>query len=187
MQDFIDQINRILPLSAESRQVFLAKWQTMTVPKDHFLLREHTISHYLYFTQKGIARIYYYKNDKEITEWFALDKTFFFSIISFFQRQPGTLIIQTIEPADIMYIHYDDLMALCDENHEIEKLFRLMITQSLIMSQHRVDSLQFETAHQRYEKLLSHNPTVVQRIPLSYIASFLGITQETLSRIRSQL
>jgi len=173
------------PLSPESMEVFLKAWKEWTVPKDHFLVREHAICDYIFFIRKGIARIYYNKNEKEITEWIAMEETFFFSIISFFERAPSRLIIQTIEPAEVTGIHYTDLMALADAHHDIEKLFRKMLTGSLIFSQQRMDSIQFETAQQRYQKLLTSSPEIIKKVPLSYIASFLGVTLETLSRIRS--
>ena len=111
---------------------------------------------------------------------------FFLSITSFFQRTLSHLIIQTIEPSLVYGIHHDDLMRLADEFHDIERLLRRLVTLSLILSQERMDSIQFESAQQRYEKLLKMTPQIVQRVPLTYIASFLGITLETLSRIRSQ-
>lgn len=186
MENFIKRIDRISQLSAESKNNFLGAWEEWSVPKDHFLVRENAIAHHLFYIKKGVARIYYFKNGKEITEWIALDNQFFFSIISFFEQKPSKLIIQTIEPAKVMGIHHDKLMALCDQHHDIERWFRKAIAGSLILSQYRMDSIQFETAQQRYEKLLANYPSIVQRVPLSYIASFLGITQETLSRIRSQ-
>ena len=76
-------------------------------------------------------------------------------------------------------------MRLCDQFHEIEMLFRRMVTASLVISQIRMESIQFETAHQRYQRLLEQSPDILKRIPLNYIASFLGITQETLSRVRN--
>ena len=85
-----------------------------------------------------------------------------------------------------MGIHHDDFMKLADKYHDIERLLRKMVTSSLILSQVRMDSIQFESAQQRYERLLQTTPQIVQRVPLTYIASFLGITLETLSRIRSQ-
>jgi CRP-like cAMP-binding protein len=180
------KIAAISPLSMESMIHFMAAWKYWSVPKDHFMLREHTVSDYLYFIRKGAARIYYYKNDKEITEWIAMDEQFFLSITSFFQRTPSHLIIQTIEASEIYGIHHNDLMALADQHHDIEKLLRKMVTASLILSQQRMDSIQFETAQQRYDKLFKNFPNIIQRVPLSYIASFLGVTLETLSRIRSQ-
>ena len=178
-------ITSISPLSEESMNVFSAAWKHWSTTKDFFLLKENTVSDYIYFIEKGVARIYYYKNGKEITEWIAMDQQFFLSITSFFQRTPSHLIIQTIEPSEVYGIHHDDFMSLADKYHDVERLLRKMVTTSLILSQIRMDSIQFESAQQRYEKLLKTTPQIVQRVPLTYIASFLGITLETLSRIRS--
>ncbi len=82
------------PLSPESRTIFFNAWKYWSVPKDYFLLREHAVSDYMYFIEKGVARIYYHKNGKEITEWIAMDEQFFLSITSYFQRTPSHLIIQ---------------------------------------------------------------------------------------------
>lgn len=178
-------IQHISILSPESEKIFLNAWKYWEVPKEHFLVREKEVCDYIFFIEKGVARIFYYKNGKEITEWIAMDEQFFLSITSFFQRTSSHLIIQTIEPARVYGIHYNDLTGLAAHHHDIETLFRKMLTLSLILSQKRMDSIQFETAHQRYEKLLQQNPDIVRRVPLSYIASFLGVTLETLSRIRS--
>jgi len=93
-------------------------------------------------------------------------------------------LIHTLEPSVLWGIHHNDFMRLADQHHEIEKLLRKMVTGSLILSQERMESIQFETAHQRYQKLLQASPGIIQRVPMQYIASFLGITKETLSRIR---
>lgn len=175
----------ISSLSQQSMERFLSVWKHWSVAKDHFLLKEHCISDYIYFIEKGAARIFYYKNGKEITEWIAMDEQFFLSITSFFQRVPSHLMIHTLEASEVYGIHHDDFMKLADQHHDIERLLRKMVTGSLILSQIRMDSIQFETAQQRYERLLKTSPQIIQRVPLSYIASFLGITLETLSRIRS--
>lgn len=185
MESLQKAITLISPLSEESSKAFIDSWKYWKTSKDFFLLRENTVSDYIYFIEKGVARIYYYKNNKEITEWLALDEQFFLSITSFFQRTPSHLIIQTIEPSEVYGIHHDDFMRLADKYHDVERLLRKMVTGSLILSQVRMDSIQFESAQQRYEKLLERSPQIVQRVPLTYIASFLGITLETLSRIRS--
>ena len=186
MRSLQKAINAISPLSTESLGAITRVWKHWTTQKDFILLKENIVSDYIYFIEKGVARIYYYKNGKEITEWVAMDGQFFLSITSFFQRTPSNLTIQTIEPSQVYGIHHDDLMKLADEHHDIERLLRKMVTFSLILSQERMDSIQFESAQQRYEKLLRTSPQIVQRVPLTYIASFLGITLETLSRIRSQ-
>ena len=185
MKELEKAISAISPLSPESLQRFLDTWKYWSVPKDHFLLREHMVSDYIYFIEKGVARIYYHKNDKEVTEWIAMEKQFFLSIASFFECKPSHLIIQTLEPSVVYGIHHNDLMALADQHHDVERLLRKMVTLSLILSQQRMESIQFETAQQRYERLLNSSPDIIKRVPLSYVASFLGVTLETLSRIRS--
>ena len=185
MEALQKQMASITSVSKHSLEEFLAVWKHWSVPKDHFLLREKTVSDYIYFIEKGVVRIFYRKNEKEITEWIAMDQQFFLSIRSFFERTPTKLIIQTLEPSEVYGIHHDDFMRLADKHHDIEKLLRKMVTRSLILSQIRMDSIQFETAQQRYERLLKDSPQLIQRVPLSYIASFLGVTLETLSRIRS--
>lgn len=187
MEKLKQALNRISTLEPASSKHFISAWQQWQVPKEHLLLREHSISDYIYFIEKGVARIFYYKNGKEITEWIALDEQFFLSITSFFNRVPSHLIIQTLEPSSVYGIHHDDFMRLSDQFHDVERFLRKMVTASLILSQIRMKSIQFESAQQRYEALLKNNPQIIQRVPLSYIASFLGVTLETLSRIRSQM
>lgn len=185
MQALLNRIQSTSALSPQTLTTFANAWQHWSVPKDYVLLKENTVSDYIYFVSKGVARIYYYKNGREITEWIAMEDTFLLSIISFFKRTPSKLIIHTVETSEIMGIHHDTLMELCNQHHEIERWLRKLVTSSLILSQYRMDSIQFEPAQQRYERLMEKNPSIIQRVPLSYIASFLGITQETLSRIRA--
>lgn len=174
-----------LRLTEPARSAFLAAWKPLQAPKNHFLVPEGRVCHHMYFLHKGVVRIFYHKEEREITEWLALDQSFFFSIRSFFEQVPTHLIIQALEPSELQAISHDDLMRLCDQHHSVEKLFRRMVTNSLLLSQVRMESIQFETAQQRYARLMEERPDILQRVPLAYIASFLGITQETLSRIRA--
>ena len=84
-----------------------------------------------------------------------------------------------------MVVGRADMQALCDRHHDIERLGRLSTTKTMLQLQRRVVSLQFETAHQRFDNLLKVYPQITQRVPLHHIASFLGITPETLSRVRA--
>lgn len=185
MYDLAPALERIGHLSPDIERLFLEKWHSWTLPKDHFLVRENAVCDHIFFVRKGILRIFYFKNGKEITEWIAMDGTFCLSIISFFERSPSRLQIQTLEASEIMGIHYDELTGMAAQYHEVETLFRKMMTSSLILSQYRMDSIQFETAQQRYDRLLESQPELIRRVPLTYLASFLGITPETLSRIRA--
>lgn len=176
----------VSPLSNLSSEAFFNAFKKWEVSKEYFLVKEEQVCNYLFFVVKGAVRIYYYKNDKEITEWIALDEEFLLSIKSFFLRMPSHLILQTLEASEIWGIHYNDLTKLATTHHDIETWFRKLLSAALILSQNRMDSIQFETAYQRYDNLLNQHPDIVKRVPLTYIASFLGITLETLSRIRAK-
>lgn len=178
-------VDGISLLSPEGRDDFFNAWKRWEYSAQHLLLKQGQISDYIYFLEKGAARIFYKKDNREITEWLALDEQFFLSITSFFERTPSRLIIHTLEPVILWGIHYTDLMRLAEKHHDAERLLRKMLTRSLVLSQQRMESIQFENARQRYERLLLHTPQIIQRVPLMYIASFLGVTLETLSRIRS--
>lgn len=177
------QIDPLLP--PEEASIYFNEWKHWDIKKDSPVLRGGQIADYIWYIEKGSVRIYYKKEDREITEWLALDNQFFLSITSFFSRSPSKLIIHTIEPSSLWGIHYNDFTRLANTCHSIERLLRKMVTASLILSQERMESIQFETALQRYQRLLQSSPGIVQRVPMQYIASFLGITKETLSRIRS--
>ncbi len=186
MISFITKLNTISPLSAKSNAALTQIIQKIGFAKNEFVLKEGKVSDYFYFLKKGTIRIFYRKHEKEVTEWLALDDEFFLSIASFYQRNPSHLAIQTLEETTLFVLPHDDFMALCEQYHDIETLHRKMLTSCLLLSQNRIESIQFETAQQRYEKLIRLRPDIIQKVSLTYIASFLGITLETLSRIRGK-
>lgn len=181
-------IERISPIADKNLlSAFTEAFVVQELRKDNRLLDIGEVSNHIYFAASGIARIYYNKHGKEITEWIAMAPGFFLSITSFFHRTPSRLGIHALEPSKIYGIHHDQLMELAARHHSIETWFRHAISGALILSQERMDSILFETAQQRYERLLQEQPELIQRVPLSYIASYLGITQETLSRMRAAI
>lgn len=183
---YIDILNGVSPLSKESR-IELSKYiHLKKVKKGDFLLNHGEICKHIYFVNKGFLRVFYFKNGKNITEWFANEKQFCFSIISYFEEIPSKLVIEAIQNSEIILLSKEGLGKLRKNNIEIANLFSELLAGSLIGSQIRMESLQFESAKQRYNNLLRDQPEILNKVPLQYIATFLGITQETLSRIRSQ-
>ncbi|MCX2745453.1 Crp/Fnr family transcriptional regulator [Mangrovivirga sp. M17] len=187
MPAFKNRINSLYTLPDEAFDKLEESTQTKTLKNNDFLLDYHSICRHIYYIKKGMVRIYYIKDGREITEWFAYDDNFCFSIISYFNEEPSNLIIQCIEDSEIILLPKKSLEKLSDIDLNISKLYRSMFATSLILSQYRMEALQFETAFQRYEKLMANDPEIIKRAPLKYIASYLGITFETLSRIRNQL
>jgi CRP-like cAMP-binding protein len=185
--EYLEVLNNINPLSKSSRAELLKHITVRKIAKNNFILNHGEVCKHLYYINKGFVRVFYYKKGKEITEWFSGEKSFCFSISSYFEQTPSDLIIETLEDSEIILLSKEGLSSLRRSNLEVANLIIGFFTGSLIGSQKRMESLQFETAKQRYSHLLRDEPQIVNKVPLQYIASFLGITQETLSRIRAQI
>ncbi|MFI2741757.1 Crp/Fnr family transcriptional regulator [Zhouia sp. PK063] len=184
---FFKALNSIYALSEEAQSLILPLIETKSLKKDELILEHDEVCRSFYFIKSGFARIFYHKNGKEITEWFAPQETFCFSIISFFDETPSNLVIECLEDSEVVYFGKEGLDILVKQNLEIANLLMSMYAASLKLSQIRMDSIQFESAKQRYERLLELQPQILNKVPLHHIASYLGITAETLSRIRTQL
>jgi CRP-like cAMP-binding protein len=187
MDKFFTALSQFVPISPESRDALGSKSKKLELPRGHVLVKQNSVCNYLYFIEKGLTRTYYLKDGKDVTDWISTENSFACSIISFITRKPDRRIIELLEPATIFSIHHDDLENLYTRYHDIERLGRLIISTGLIQMQQKFDDLHFATAAQRYHTLMETNPDLILRVPLGMIASYLGITQETLSRIRSQI
>lgn len=138
----------------------------------------------IYFISKGAARIYYFKDDIDVTECFAFENNIIARVESLFSGKPSRKAIQIIEDAELIAINATQLFKLYDTFPEIERLFRKIFEVAYVDTINRVENIQFHSADERYKALLDETPNILQRVPLKYIASYLGITQVSLSRIR---
>lgn len=186
MNPFLQFLCSIAPLADESATAFSNCVETVALPKAGFLLAEGKVCHHIYFVEQGILRLFYHREDREITDYFSFSGQLIGGIDSFFSRLPSQKIIQALEPCQLHGISYTNLERLYRHHHDLEHVGRLLATEAFLSMQRRLYSLQFHTAQQRYEELITINPTLVNRVPLGHIASFLGVTQVTLSRIRAK-
>ncbi|WP_339920795.1 Crp/Fnr family transcriptional regulator [uncultured Flavobacterium sp.] len=141
----------------------------------------------IYFINKGIARIYYYYDGVDITESFAFENNIIARVESLFTGKPSRKAIQVLEDSEIIAISAIQLFDLYDTYPEIERLFRKIFEAGYLDTVNRMEAIQFHSAAERYTSLIKEQPTLLQRIPLKHIASYLGITQVTLSRIRAAI
>lgn len=176
-----------LPLSDAALDKIASILVRTEVKKNTLYLKEGEVSKYIGYVYKGMLRLFYYKNKKDLTEHFACEGTNFFSIESFFRQQPTHLMIEALENSVVYGLPHDELLELAAEHYEIEVMYRTLIENSLILSQQKADTLRFESANERYRRLLREHPEIIQRAPLSHIASYLLMTPETLSRVRASL
>ena len=157
----------------------------MKFAKNEKILDEGEVCEYIYWIAKGLVRQFYYKNGKELTEYMATENTICMSIESLFREKPSQQIIQTLEPTILYAIPMHGLEAAAIKSVNIQMLYRKILEESLIISQQRADMLRFESAQDCYQKLVKTSPQLVLRAPLVYIASYLQMTPETLSRVRT--
>ena len=157
----------------------------MKFAKNEIILGEGETCEHIYWVVKGLARQYYFKNGKELTEYMATENTIMMSIESLFKEKPSTQVIQAVEPTIIYAMPKKDLEAVAMRSVNIQILYRKILEESLIISQQRADMLRFESAQDRYQKLVKNSPQLVLRAPLVYVASYLQMTPETLSRVRT--
>lgn len=157
----------------------------MKFQKGDFILREGEVATNIYWVVKGLIRQFYFKNGKDLTEYMAAENTICMSIESLFREQPSHQQIQALEPTIIFAMPKARLEHEAVRNVNIQMLYRKILEESLILSQIRADMLRFESAPERYAKLVKRAPQLVLRAPLVYIASYLQMTPETLSRVRT--
>lgn len=157
----------------------------MKYAKNEMILREGETCTNIYWVVKGLVRQFYYKNGKELTEYMATENNIAMCIESLFLEQPTHLQIKAIEPTVLIAIPKVELEAVAMKSVNIQILYRKILEESLILSQIHADMLRFESAQDRYQKLIKRQPQLVLRAPLVYIASYLQMTPETLSRVRT--
>lgn len=174
-------------LSKESKHALLKVMERHELPKGKVLVSFEQSCNSVYFIETGLARTYYLKNGKEISERFSADRSFCCSIVSYMTKQNDHRQVELLEDSVIWTIPYTELEKLYDTYHDIERLARYINCMELIELHRRLDNIQFESAYDRYKHFMDNQRDLMHRVPLGMIASYLGITQETLSRIRAQI
>ena len=153
--------------------------------KGEMILSEGEVCRGISYIEKGLVRQFYNKNGKEVTEQLGVDHTIFMCIESLFKEEPTRLQVEALEATLVYILPKSKLEAAAIRNVNIQMLYRKILEESLIQSQVHADLMRFETAPNKYKRLCELSPQVVLRAPLTYIASYLQMTPETLSRIRS--
>ena len=175
------------PLSRESVHALTEILVCRKYRKGEIVLQAGEVCKAMLFIEKGMLRQFYYKYDKDLTEHIGYENGMIICIESYFKQEPTRLMVETLEASVVWELPRVEVEKLIDQYHDIERLYRSFIEHSLIESQVKADTLRFEPAHERYNKLLQLHPEILKRAPLVYIASLLQMTPETLSRVRSSL
>lgn len=186
MTSLFNFIRRHYSLSKSDENAIAEISKSVTVNRNSDLQSIGHTCKTIYFLKKGVARIYYFKEDIDITESFSFENSVVVRYESLFTGKPSRKGIQVLEDSEFIAINSIELFKLFDKHSNIERLIRKLLEEALVEQINRTESLQFHTAEERYNSLLKQAPNVLKRVPLKYIASYLGITPVSLSRIRGQ-
>lgn len=190
LEDKLERLKNIIhpfvQLTDEEWVMILDRVQVLYLKKGEFYIREGQACNQVGFLFEGILRVYYMVDEKEFTSYFNFynRNPLVSSFESFLLQKPSTESIHTLEDSILITLTRSHLNSLYEMSASFQKLGRLMAEQNYILAIERIRSLQFQSANDRYEQLLTIYPQLINKIPHHYIASYLGITPESLSRIR---
>ncbi len=180
-------LNSIHPLSQGLQQELYQLLKEVNLKKKQVYLREGTVSDKISFVISGLLRSYTVDNEgKETTCWFMKEGDVTISVKSFFEHSPSAEYIEAIEPCTLLYITYYELEMLYKKYPEFNVVGRLVVQKYYVLSEERLAGIRNKKAEERYALLMKTHPEIIQRAPVQYLASYLGIDKATLSRLKSK-
>lgn len=180
-------LNEQVPLQESLEQEIDHLFKREELPKGHELLSPENLSKKVVFVEQGLMRLYYIRDGKDVTHLFRAENSFYTPIESVYFQEKSPYGLQLLEKSTIRYADYPDVEKYLDQSSELEHFFRYLLIDVLKTLSDRLYSIQFQSARERYQTMIDSYPDILLRAPLGHIASYLGITQQTLSVIRSQM
>jgi CRP-like cAMP-binding protein len=186
MKDALEKaIRKYIDPTQDEMDKILQYFMVKEIPKGKYFSKSGQINNELAFIIKGCFRGYWEREHDEISGWFAFENEFFCDISSFIPQRPSVFGIQAIEDTTILYITHKEMDKLFLEVPIFERFIRKFWEHVIGVLVHSVNSFRTETAEKRYARAMQH-PKLLQRVPLKYLSSFLGITPTSLSRLRKR-
>lgn len=187
--EFVKQylLSKNIPLDEKKFGEFAQKNIRTEFKKKDLILKAGEVENYLSFVENGIARLFFEKENKDLTIRFVFEYQYLTVYDSFTQRTPSRCDVEALTDMVVWRVHYDDLEMLY-KTHSVGNLIgRLTVEKLYVEKLNREFSLLSETAEERYLKIMKEQPDLFQRLPLKHIASYMGITPQALSRIRKRI
>ncbi len=170
-------------IEEEKLDAIVGKFRQRTVKKNDFLLRQGSVCREVIFVQEGCLRLYYLADHVEISVWFAFKHSSAIEMYSFISEKPSDYFLQAIEESTVWYLPKKELIQIYGKYPVMQEVMRNLWEDVILNLLERFTSLQRESAEQRYLELLK-KPVFMHKIPQKYLASFIGVTPTSLSRIR---
>jgi len=185
MNPLIAAISHFGNLSEDLLQDIDSRLKYVSYKKKDLVLREGEICNHLFFVTKGLLRSYYYHQEQEVNSMFMEEGDFVISVLSYYKRVPSYEFIEAIEEVELCGFHYDDLNYLYKTYQEFNTIGRQLTESYFCLAEERLKALRFNDAMGKYEFLMNKKTNLINRVPLKDLATYLSITPETLSRMRS--
>lgn len=185
MNEMIEILNSISPLGKVEQEALAKICTRKNYKKNTVLLQLGEVSRKLYFIVKGLGRVYYIRDGNDITDYFAMDMNFLGGLPSYFTGEPSHKAMELLEDSEVIEIYNYEFDRLCDQYHQIEKCGRKLAIIAFVECQAEIESIRFLSAKERYFEFERKYPGIINRAPLKHIASYIGTTQVSLSRIRA--
>lgn len=161
-------------------------WKTLKAKRNEHLTQIGKVEHYFYFVHDGVLRGYSFNDGNEVTVGFSYNGDYSGAYDSFLEQTPSDFAIQAISDADLLRIHYTDLMKLYDKYKCMERWGKIFNSNILIgMARRQVEARSY-SAEEKFERLAKDSPHIFQLVSQKHLASYLGMTPETFSRLRKQ-
>jgi CRP/FNR family transcriptional regulator, anaerobic regulatory protein len=186
MKELLQYLNNIHPLSTELIEYLNTTLKTKSLSKKDYLFKNGQVCSNIYFIEKGLLRCFYTREDKEVCSWFMKEGDVAISVESFLKQIPSYESIQALENCVLHHISYSELQFVYKNFSEFNFVGRILTEKYYISSEQRLYSLRMQKSSEKYAYLQQYFPEFIQRIPSRYLASYLGVTEETLSRTRSK-
>jgi CRP/FNR family transcriptional regulator, anaerobic regulatory protein len=186
MDKLRQHIEQISPLTDEEYDYIKTFFALKKVRKNQYLIHEGDEVKYEYLVLSGIYKVFYVdEQGKEFIVQFAQENWWMSDYYAFFRQKNATMFIECMEDGEVLYSTLPAREKLAAELHKMEHFFRMKLTNGYVALQQRIKLLLSSTPQQRYEEFSKLHPDLLQRIPKKYIAEFLGVSRETLSRLYS--
>lgn len=177
-----------IDISAADFEDILRHFHPKSIKKKNLFLREGMPATTIAFILKGTVRAYYLSDaGSEQVNQLALEQHWIGDLYAFLKSEPARQYIEALEDTELLVVNASDLEQLYDQYPQLERYFRILFQNAYIHTQQRLNASLHVPAIERYRQLIERNPAIALRVPLIHIASYLGITPESLSRIRKQL
>lgn len=185
--EIIDTLPKNMQTDPDIIKFLTEGFQTKIFKKGELISRQDQYNRHVYFVTHGLLRSFYYENGKEITTKFYTEGQLLANTDTLFQNNTTRYNFAAVEESTVKFCNYAKLEELCAVSLESANFSRFVLGNIITQLTERISSLQFLTAKEKYLKLIHENPSIILRAPLGMIATYLGISQETLSRIRSEI